>query len=78
MQHRLWGDELMSKRRMGIKNPDEDPNASALDAVRRFTGGETPAERIARVEKEYRDPAIRILERLEGKRVGRKRRPGKT
>ena len=36
----------MSKRRTSIKNPDQDPNLEAFDLIRRFTGGETPAERI--------------------------------
>ena len=51
-----------------IRNPDQDPTAASVDPIRRFTGGETPAERIARVEKEHRNPAIRILERLERKK----------
>ena len=68
----------MSRKRTSIKNPDEDPNLEAFDLIRRFTGGETPAEKIARVEKEHRNPDVRILERLQGKRRGGLSRPPKA
>ena len=51
-----------------IRNPDQDPDAASFDPIRRLTGGETPEERIARLEKEHRSPAIRILEGLERKK----------
>jgi hypothetical protein len=51
----------ISKR---FKNPDEDAKADRLDLLKRVTGGETPAERLARVEREQRDRPTEILDRL--------------
>jgi hypothetical protein len=52
-------------------SPRPEAAADALDLLRRFAGGETPAERIARVEKEHRNPDVRILDRLTKKKKKR-------
>jgi len=58
----------MSKQPHGIKHPDEDPKLAWFDPIRRLTGGETPEERIARVEEEQRQRPLRILDGLRRKR----------
>ena len=57
-----------------IRNPDQDPDAASFDPIRRLIGGETPAERIARVEREHRNPAIRILDGIERRNRGSTKR----
>lgn len=57
-------------RKTRIRNPDDTPDIDARDPLRRLAGGETPAEMTARLEREHRHPALRILDRL-----ARKTRP---
>ena len=46
-----------------LRNPDETPDIGSLEPIRRLIGGETPAERTARIEEEQKKRALRILER---------------
>ena len=50
-----------------FKNPREDPSAEKLDLLKRLSGGETPADRVARVAKEQQERPIRILDRTRKK-----------
>ncbi len=50
-----------------FKNPKDDPSAEKLDLLKRLTGGETPGERIAKVEKEQKERPTRILDRVRKK-----------
>ena len=57
----------MPKRSSPIKNPDQDVDAATFDVVRKVTGGETPAEALARAEAEQRRRPERILELIRGR-----------
>jgi hypothetical protein len=61
----------MPKRPTPIKNPNQDVDASTFDVLRDVTGGETPADALARVEGEQRRRPFRILDLLR-----RRPRPG--
>ena len=63
----------MLKRPSKLRNPDQEPDLRKVDPIRKFTGGETPAEAIARVEAEQRSRAARILGRAGGRKGGRQR-----
>ncbi|MFN0180289.1 MAG: hypothetical protein ACKVZ0_15925 [Gemmatimonadales bacterium] len=54
----------MPKRSTPIKNPDQDVDAATFDVLRDVTGGETPADALARAEAEQRRRPFRILDLL--------------